>query len=86
MHRRALVSYESNTKVGMKLNQIIIRLSGFGWLSALHHMADEFSWTGLLPNADSASEGIMGGIEALSIPEGFVCFLKHAATWIPIVY
>lgn len=35
MHGRALVFYDSNTKAGMKLTQIIIRLSGFGWLPAL---------------------------------------------------
>lgn len=41
--KRALASYDSNTNAGMKLNRIIIRLSGFGWLFALHHEADGFS-------------------------------------------
>lgn len=75
MQGRALAPYDSHTKVGMKLNQIIIRLSGFGWLFALHE-ADEFSWTGLLPSAHNTSEGIRGGIEMLSIPRGFGCILN----------
>lgn len=40
-------------------------------------MANEFFWTGLLPSADTVFEGIIGGIEVLSIPEEeFVCFLS----------
>lgn len=57
----------------MKLNRIIIRLLRFGWLIALHHETNEFSWTGLLPSADNNS--IMGGMEVLSIPGGFVYIL-----------